>query len=150
VSDQKTPSTPGQSAKATVTAARSAASAAQTTRSSAERTTQLALDRTVLAAERTYAAWVRTGLGSLASGMGAQKLLQGAMPGWLVQVTGSVLVLFSAFCFVAGIWRQIFPSDPEPEPDVRQLPTPLLAAVNAFLALVALAALAAIWKAVPA
>jgi putative membrane protein len=149
VSDRPFSSASEQSAKATVTAAKSAASAAQTTRSSAERTTQLAVDRTVLAAERTYAAWVRTGLGALASGLGAQKLLEGAIPGWLVQVTGTVLVLFSAFCFLAGIWRQIVPADPEPEPDVRQLPTPLLVGVNVFLALVALAALTAIWSRAP-
>jgi putative membrane protein len=147
---EQPPSPTEQSAKATVTAARSAASAAQTTRSSAERTTQLAVDRTVLAAERTYAAWVRTGLGALASGLGAQKLMDGSLPDWLVRVTATVLVLFSAFSFLAGIWRQIVPSDPEPQPDVRQLPTPLLVAVNVFLALVALAALAAIWGKPPA
>jgi putative membrane protein len=147
---EQPPSPTEQSAKATVTAARSAASAAQTTRSSAERTTQLAVDRTVLAAERTYAAWVRTGLGALASGLGAQKLMDGSLPDWLVRVTATVLVLFSAFSFLAGIWRQIVPSDPEPRPDVRQLPTPLLVAVNVFLALVALAALAAIWGKPPA
>lgn len=73
---------------------------------SAERTTQLAADRTVFAAERTYAAWVRTGLLAMASGIGAKALLSGLIPEWLIVVTGSVLVLFSAFCLGAAVWRR--------------------------------------------
>lgn len=72
-------------------------SAAQLT-DSADRRTELAGDRTVLAMERTYAAWVRTGLAALASGVGAAPLLDRVLPGVLVSVTGSVLILFSAFC----------------------------------------------------
>jgi putative membrane protein len=112
---------------------------------SADRRTQLAADRTVFAAERTYAAWVRTGLVALASGIGAQKLLEGIVPNWLIVATGSVLVLFSAFCFVVGVWRDLNPGAPPPRPDARQLPGWLLVAVNGFLALVALAALIGIW-----
>src|SRR5215211_5203705 len=55
--------------------------AAQRTEASADRRTELAANRTVLAAERTYAAWVHTGL---------------------VVLTGSVLVAFAAFCFIAA------------------------------------------------
>jgi putative membrane protein len=92
---------------------------------SADRRTELAANRTVLAAERTYAAWVRTGLASLASGIGAKKLLEGVVPGWMIITTGSLLVLFSAFCFVVAVWREMFPGAPPPEPDTRQIPPTL-------------------------
>jgi putative membrane protein len=90
----------------------------------ADRRTELAANRTVFAAERTYAAWVRTGLVALASGIGAKSLLAHILPGWLIGLTGSVLVLFSAFCFGAAVWRQIDPGPPPPKPDTRQLPAP--------------------------
>jgi len=112
---------------------------------SAERTTQLAADRTVFAAERTYAAWVRTGLLALASGIGAKALLSEVVPQWLIIATGSVLVLFSAFCFGAAVWRHLEPGVPPPPVDVSRIPTWVLVAINGFLALVALAALVGIW-----
>jgi putative membrane protein len=112
---------------------------------SAERTTQLAADRTVFAAELTYAAWVRTGLLAMASGIGAKALLSGLIPEWLIVVTGSVLVLFSAFCFGAAVWRHFEPGVPPPRVDVSRIPPWVLIAVNGFLALVALAALVGIW-----
>jgi len=113
---------------------------------SAARRTALAADRTVFAAERTYAAWVRTGLGSLASGIGARALLEGVVADWLAGATGTVLVLFSAFCFIAAIWRQLQPGLLPAARDVRRIPPALLIAVNGFLVLVALAALAGIWS----
>ncbi len=112
---------------------------------SADRRTVLAGDRTVLAAERTYAAWVRTGLVGLASGIGAKKLLEGAVPDWMVLATGSVLILFAAFCFAAGVWRDIAPVKGAPRPRTRELPPALLVVVNGFLALVALTALIGLW-----
>lgn len=112
---------------------------------SADRRTQLAADRTVFAAERTYAAWVRTGLVALASGIGAKTLLAGLVPEWMILTTGSVLVFFSAFCFVAGVWRELYPGAPPPKPDTRRLPPWLLAVVNGFLALVAVTAMIGIW-----
>ena len=111
----------------------------------ADRRTELAADRTVFAAERTYAAWVRTGLVALASGIGAKKLLEDLLPDWLIVSTGSVLVLFSAFCFAAAVWRHIDPGPPPPRPDAKRIPSVLLVAVNGFLVLVALAALIGIW-----
>ncbi|MDE2405562.1 MAG: DUF202 domain-containing protein [Sphingomonadales bacterium] len=111
---------------------------------SADRRTELAADRTVLAAERTYAAWVRTGLAALASGIGARALLDGVVAGWLVRATGSVLVLFSGFCFAAAVWRQMARVAP-PRPDTRRLPSALLLVVNGFLMLVSLAALVGVW-----
>jgi putative membrane protein len=113
---------------------------------SADRRTELSADRTVFAAERTYAAWVRTGLLAFASGIGAKQLLAGFMPEWLILVTATVLVLFSAFCFGAGVWRHLNPGAPPPRPDVERLPPYLLVAINGFLALVALAALVGIWS----
>jgi len=115
--------------------------------SSADRRTQLAADRTVLAAERTYAAWVRTGLAALASGVGAKALLGGILPGWFNSLTGSMLILFSAFCFVAGVWRGLKPGAPPPRPDTPQLPAHLLVAVNGFLVVVDLCALIGVWLA---
>jgi putative membrane protein len=112
---------------------------------SADRRTQLAADRTVFAAERTYAAWVRTGLAALASGVGAKKLLEGVIPEWSVLAVGTVLVLFSAFCFGAAVWRQMVPGPPPPEPDAPKIPRWLLVVVNGFLVLVALSALVSIW-----
>src|SRR5215208_2058683 len=112
---------------------------------SAERTTRLAADRTILAAERTYAAWVRTGLFALASGVGARALLKGLVPEWLVLADASVLIAFSMFCFGAAIWRHLHPGPPPPVPDVKRIPHSLLLAINAFLALVSLAALIGIW-----
>jgi putative membrane protein len=112
---------------------------------SADRRTQLAADRTVFAAERTYAAWVRTGLVALASGVGAKKLLSGIIPEWMIVATGSLLVLFSAFCFVAAVWRQLYPGPPPPDPDTRRIQPWLLVLLNGFLALVAIAVLVGIW-----
>ncbi len=112
---------------------------------SADRRTELAADRTVLAAERTYAAWVRTGMAALASGVGAPALLSKTVPDWLAGTTGSVLIMFSAFCFVAAVWRELRTGAPPPKPDIRRLPPLMLVVLNGFLTLVALAALVGIW-----
>ncbi|MGN2254932.1 YidH family protein [Frateuria sp. GZRe12] len=112
---------------------------------SADRRTELAADRTIFAAERAYAAWVRTGLSALAAGVGAKALLKDVVDPWLASATGSVLILFSGFCFLAGVWRELDPGAPPPRPDIRRLPPWLLVSVNGFLVLVALAALVGIW-----
>src|SRR5947208_10548512 len=109
---------------------RELARSAENLTDSADRRTQLAADRTVFAAERTYAAWVRTGLVSLASGIGAKKLLAGIVPEWMIVATGSLLVAFSAFCFAAAVWRQLYPGAPPPPPDVPRIPPALLVLVN--------------------
>ena len=119
----------------------SAASIEDTT----DRSTQLAADRTLLAAERTYAAWVRTGLAALASGVGASALLSRVILDPLVMFTSTMLVLFSAFCFCAAVWRELVPRWNDPVPRVSRIPRPLLFFINGSLALVALAALAGIW-----
>jgi putative membrane protein len=111
---------------------------------SADRRTELAADRTVLAAERTYAAWVRTGLAALAAGIGARALLDKIVPNWLIGATGTVLILFSGFCFTAAVWRQMGKVSP-PRPDTRRIPAALLIAINGFLLVVSLAALVGIW-----
>jgi putative membrane protein len=110
-----------------------------------DRRTELAADRTVFAAERTYAAWVRTGLAALASGVGAKKLLEGVVAEWMIWGVGTILVAFSAFCFGAAVWRQVFSGAPPPRPDTPRIPPLLLIVVNGFLILVALSALISIW-----
>jgi putative membrane protein len=112
---------------------------------SADRRTELAADRTVFAAERTYAAWVRTGLVAMASGVGAKPALSGLIPDWLIGVTGSILVLFSVFCFGAAVWRNLYPGPPPPMPDAKRLHPALLVAFNGVLALASIAALIGIW-----
>lgn len=133
-----------RAASQTSAAAQTTATAAVITKDSAERRTELAGDRTVFAAERTYAAWVRTGLVGLAGGIGARALLEGLVPGWMVLAQASVLMLFAIFCFVAGVWRQLFKVEPE-APDIARLPGWALIAVNVFLAVVAATALVGIW-----
>lgn len=135
-----------RSADQTKQAAKHTAAAAQVTMTSAERALQISADQLVLANERTYAAWVRTGLVSLASGLGADQLLARYVSKWMALGTVSILVLFSAFCFVAGVWRHLFPGATPPEPNVRRMPTLVLVAVNGFLAIVAAAALVAVWS----
>ena len=112
---------------------------------SADRRTELAADRTIFAAERTYAAWVRTGLFAMASGIGAQALMAGVLPQWLIITTGSVLLLFSVFCFGAAVWRHLFPGPPPPMPDAVRIHPALLILVNVFLASVSITAVANIW-----
>jgi putative membrane protein len=107
---------------------------------------QMAADRTLLAAERTFAAWVRTGLSSLAAGVGARALLQDVIPLWLAKLTGSVLVIFAGFCFVAAVWRDLW-RPPPPATDVRPVPRQLLVPLSGFLLIVAVAALIGIWAA---
>jgi putative membrane protein len=117
---------------------------------SADLNTRLAADRNILAAERTYAAWVRTGLFALASGIGARALLHGVLPGWLVLADASMLIAFSTFCFGVAAWRQLNPGAPPPRPQIKRIPPALLIAMNAFLALVSLAALIGILFGTPA
>jgi putative membrane protein len=112
---------------------------------SADRRTELAANRTIFAAERSYAAWVRTGLVAMASGVGAKPALSGLLPDWLIGLTGSVLVMFSVFCFVAAIWRQLYPGPPPPQPDAKRVHPGLLVLLNGFLALVSVACLIGIW-----
>ena len=99
----------------------------------------------MFAAERTYAAWVRTGLASLASGIGAKALLGGVLSLIVAKFVASVLVLFSALCFAAAVWRDVMPVVTRPDPEVRRIPRPLLYSVNGVLVLVSLVALVTIW-----
>jgi putative membrane protein len=113
----------------------------------AQRQVQLAADRTLLASERTYAAWIRTALAALASGVGAVALLQGVVPPVLAKLTGSVLVIFAGFCFVAAVWRHLSRAVPPPVTDLKPVPRGALIPMSAFLLLVAAAALFGIWAA---
>jgi putative membrane protein len=135
--------------KQTVEIKRSAKAVARSTTEltdSAARRTILASDRTLLAAERTYAAWVRTALAALASGVGARAIMADILPALVGKLTGTVLVVFAGFCLVAAVWRELQGAVAEPLPDIRPLPHALLVPMNAFLLLVAVAALVGIWS----
>jgi putative membrane protein len=113
---------------------------------SAERRTVLAADRTVYAAERTYAAWMRTGLAALASGVGVRPLLADTTAPWLVGLMSSALLLFSAFCFLAGVWRELVPGTVRPAPDAPKIPPAILVLFTACLVSVAMASLFVAWR----
>ena len=81
----------------------------------------------------------------LASGIGARAVLTGLMPEWLILADASMLIAFSMFCFAAAIWRHFKPGPPPPLHDVKRIPNAVLVTINAFLALVSLAALGGIW-----
>ena len=56
-----------------------------------------------------------------------------------------MLIAFSVFCFGAAVWRQFNAYPPPPRPDTRQIHPMLLLVVNAFLAMVSVAALFGLW-----
>ncbi|WP_305095837.1 YidH family protein [Croceibacterium aestuarii] len=111
---------------------------------SAERRTRLAADRSLLAAERTYAAWMRTGLAALAAGIGGKALLDKLVEPWLVLTASIVLILFSEFCFVAGVWRELSGNALRPDPDTAKLPGWVLIVFNGFLIVLGFAVLVGI------
>ena len=113
----------------------------------AERNTQLAADHRVFAARRTYGAWMRTGLAALAGAIVTKTLLADLPPDWAIRGTGSLLALFSGFCFGAAVWRGLFPGPPRPKPGVRQIPWKVLALMNIALMVVALVTLISILSA---
>lgn len=142
---QKTTQKVQANAEQVKSSARHIEDSAHSIQKTTDRATELAADRTLLAAERTYAAWVRTGLAALAAGVGARTLLEKLVPDPLVMLGASVLVLFSAFCFSAAVWRQMVPRWTNPNPDAPRIPRAILFTVNGTLTLVSLGALAGIW-----
>jgi putative membrane protein len=88
---------------------------------------------------------VRTALAALAAGIGARALVKAILPAWVGQVSGSILILFAAFCLVAAVWREIQGVPREPGPDIKAVPRAILIPMNFFLLLVAVAALIGIW-----
>jgi putative membrane protein len=92
----------------------------------ADRRTQMAADRTNLRRRANLLRLGPAGLAALASDVGAKKLLEGVIPEWGIWAVGTVLVLFSAFCFGAAIWRQVFPGPPPRHPDTPRIPPALL------------------------
>ena len=113
---------------------------------SAERRTVLAADRTVYAAERTYAAWIRTGLAALAAGVGAQSLLSDFAPPLVAAAAGGVLILFSVFCFIAAVWREMVPGTVRPMPDAPRMPAWILLLATGCLLMVALGVMFGFWR----
>jgi len=136
---------PAQSSEIVEESARDIKRSADATRRSADLTTILAADRTLLAAERTYAAWIRTGLAALLSGVGAQAFLLDVLPPWVVSVTGSLLIVFSALCFVTAVWRGLKQPTPIYAAQVKKIPPALLVGIGAVLLVIDVTALIGIW-----
>ena len=67
------------------------------------------------------------------------------MPLWLAKATASVLAVFAGFCVIAAVWRQLWSAVPPPATAFRPVPRMVLLPMNAFLLLVAVAALVRIW-----
>lgn len=105
-----------------------------------DRNLALSADRTILAREQVYGSWVRTGLTALAAAVGARTLYATVVPAWLAVATGVLLALFSAFCFLAAVWREMSPAFADLHPSQRRLPPSMLIVINGSLTLVALAA----------
>lgn len=105
----------------------------------------MAADRTMLAIERTYAAWVRTGFAALASGVTASAILGRVVPFYVAETMASLLILFSGFCFVAGVWRELRQSRTSIAPSLSGVPAALLIAANSIMVLVSLAAMVGVW-----
>lgn len=142
---QKTSQSVAKDARQVKTSAAHIEDSAQSIQRTSDRATLLAVDRTLLAAERTYAAWVRTGLAALAAGVGARALLARLMPDALVMLAASMLIVFSAFCFCAAVWRELVPQWTNPAPSAPRIPRLVLFLINGSLALMALGALVGIW-----
>ena len=134
-----------QQTESVTTSAKNIEKSVDATQRSADQTTVLAADRTLLAVERTYAAWIRTGLAALISGVGANALLNSGFAPWFVQMTASLLVILSACCFVAAVWRVLKHVPPPPLPSVKSLPPALLVGVTWLLVLIDVFALIGIW-----
>ena len=97
----------------------------------------LAADRTIMAGERTYAAWMRTGLAAMFAGVGANAVAEDVWSATVGLVTGTLLMAFAAFCFIAAMWRQMRSGAPPPQSNIRPMPSWLLLIVNGTLFLVA-------------
>ena len=83
----------------------------------------------------------------LAAGIGARALVKDVLPQWIGKLTGTVLIIFAAFCLIAAVWREIRGTPRSPEPDIRMIPAALLVPMNILLLIVVVAALVGIWSA---
>jgi putative membrane protein len=110
-----------------------------------ESSTRLAEDRTVLANERTYTAWIRTGLAALASGVAFEAALSGGKTGWAISVISAILIVFSLFAFIAGIWHYTHLGLRLQRAEIRSLPIKTLILITAALCLASLTALAGLF-----
>jgi putative membrane protein len=65
---------------------------------------------------------------------------------WVGRASGTILVLFAAFCLIAAVWRELHGITEVRHPDVRAIPVWLLLPINLLLLLVVVAALFGIWS----
>lgn len=105
----------------------------------------LAADRTMLSLERTYAAWVRTGLAALASGVAARHVVAPTVSPFLASTMASLLIVFSGFCFVAGVWRDLGRVGVVTPADLQRVPPAVLIVASAVMTSISLLALAGVW-----
>lgn len=105
----------------------------------------MAADRTLLSMERTYAAWVRTGLAALASGVAARAFIKSAVSPAIADLMASLLIIFSGFCFIAGVWRELARFAPSAPPDLRRIPSAMLIAANTMMTSISVLALTGLW-----
>jgi putative membrane protein len=63
----------------------------------------------------------------------------------MILADASVLIVFSAFCLAAAVWRHAYSYRPPPRTFTPQLSSWILLCVNGFLACVSLATLVALW-----
>lgn len=111
----------------------------------AQTRTSLAEERTALAHERTYSAWLRTGIGALAAGIAVEKFLDGVLPPWNIRLVAMILILLSAFAFVAGSWRHGCPQEHLAKSGATRLPQGVVRLVGTALVLASVLALTGIW-----
>ncbi|MEG3086909.1 DUF202 domain-containing protein [Sphingomonas sp. PB4P5] len=105
----------------------------------------MAANRTMLAIERTYAAWVRTGLAALASGVATCEFVDEAVPASIADAMASLLIVFSAFCFIAAVWRELGGFGGTAWTDLRGVAPAVLIAANSVMLLISVTALVGIW-----
>jgi putative membrane protein len=74
---------------------------------------------------------MRTALAALASAVGARALMRDILPNWAGKLSGSTLVMFTMFCLLAAVWRQLQGVKPPPHPDIRPVLHTLLIPTNA-------------------
>jgi putative membrane protein len=107
--------------------------------------TRAAFSRKAQAEQSTYIAWILTGVAALATGVAIDLMFANIGCSGYGVVTGSVLILYSGFCYVAAVWRSIEQHAVSPLRAFRLLPGAKLITISAALIVIDLAVLTACW-----